>query len=249
VKQLLQTLLGCLGYRIVRRHNDPNATALDRFFYLLKMRGFKPKHILDVGANHGNWTRVALKYFPDIHYTLVEPQDDLKIYVQDLLANNPKIRWIGAGVADKPGTMPFTIAVHDVSSSFAFTADEVKAAGYRQIDLPLTTLNEIVRTSDAPLPDIVKIDAEGFDLRVLAGASDLVGKTDIFLLEAMVCCEGRENTLSRVIQTMTNAGYRVLDFTDLNYSPKYGLLWLCEVAFLRNAAHLLDGADSYDGVA
>ena len=233
----------------MRRHNDPNATALDRFFYLLKMRGFKPKHILDVGANHGNWTRVALKYFPDIHYTLVEPQDDLKIYVQDLLANNPKIRWIGAGAADKPGTMPFTIAVHDVSSSFAFTADEVKAAGYRQIDLPLTTLNEIVRTSDAPLPDIVKIDAEGFDLRVLAGASDLVGKTDIFLLEAMVCCEGRENTLSWVIQTMTNAGYRVLDFTDLNYSPKYGLLWLCEVAFLRNAAHLLDGADSYDGVA
>ena len=105
MKQLLQTLLGCLGYRIVRRHNDPNATALDRFFYLLKMRGFKPKHILDVGANHGNWTRVALKYFPDIHYTLVEPQDDLKIYVQDLLANNPKI-FAGSGLAQRINPAP-----------------------------------------------------------------------------------------------------------------------------------------------
>ena len=38
-------------------------------------------------------------------------------------------------------------------------------------------------SSGAGLPEMVKIDAEGFDLKVLAGASDLLGKTDIFLVE------------------------------------------------------------------
>jgi FkbM family methyltransferase len=40
------------------------------------------------------------------------------------------------------------------------------------------TLNKLVASSDAGLPEMVKIDAEGFDLKVLAGASDLLAKTD-----------------------------------------------------------------------
>jgi FkbM family methyltransferase len=185
---------------------------------------------------------------------LVEPQDHLRTHVQDLLARDGKIRWIGAGVGDKPGTLPFTISYRDYDSSFAPTPQAAKAAGMRQIEVPVTTLNEIVRTNDAPFPDMVKIDAEGFDLKVLTGASELVGKTEIFLLEATICVPGKltisgqdfENTLGNVIQTMARAGYRILDITDLNRSPKYGVLWLCEVAFLRNASHLLDGVDSYE---
>jgi hypothetical protein len=55
-----------------------------------------------------------------------------------------------------------------------------------------------------------------------------------------------ENTLEKVIQTMAHAGYRILDITELNRSPKHGALWLCEVAFLRNASRLFDGIDSFD---
>jgi FkbM family methyltransferase len=119
-----------------------------------------------------------LKYFPDAYYTLVEPQDHLRIHVQDLLGRGGKIRWIGTGAGDKPGILPFTIPHRDDSSSFIPTREAAKAAGTRQIEVPVTTLNEIVRSTDAPFPDLVKIDAEGFDLRVLAGASELVGKTD-----------------------------------------------------------------------
>jgi FkbM family methyltransferase len=244
-KRIIQTYfdLTSSDYRIVRRNEGASR---DIFFHLLKERGFKPKHILDIGANHGYWTRDALKYFPDAHYTLVEPQDELKTHVQDLLSNNAKIRWIGAGAGAEPGTMTFTHSYRDDSSSFVFTADDAKAARYRQIDLPVTTLNEIVRTSDAPFPDMVKIDAEGLDIQVFTGASDLVGKTDIFLLEATICAPNFENTLANVIQIMGRAGYRVFDFTELNRSPTRGVLWACEVAFLRNGSDLLDGIVSYE---
>ena len=244
LKHLVQVCLIKLGYRLVRT-TEP----LDAFFSLLKERGFTPKHIVDVGANHGDWTRRALKYFPDAYYTLVDPQDHLRTHVQDLLGTDGKIRWIGAGAGDKPGTLPLAISYRDDSSSFTEAA---KAAGIRQIEVPVTTLNEIVRTRDAPFPDLVKIDAEGFDLRVLAGASELVGKTDIFLLEATVCAEATisqksfESSLGNVIQAMAHAGYRIFDITELNRSPKYRVLSLCETAFLRKGSHLLEGVASYE---
>ena len=132
------------------------------------------------GANHGYWTRTSLKYFPDVYYTLIEPQDFLRENVQDLLAREDgKIRWIGAGASDKLGTLPFTISDTDVTSTF-ITSDAAKAHAIRQIEVPVITLNEIVRTSTAPFPELVKIDAEGFDLKVIAGASELLGRTDIF---------------------------------------------------------------------
>src|ERR1700726_1451017 len=116
-------------------------------FLVLKRRGFSPNHIVDVGANHGYWTRTSLKYFPDVYYTLIEPQDFLRENVQDLLAREDgKIRWIGAGASDKLGTLPFTISDTDVTSTF-ITSDAAKAHAIRQIEVPVITLNEIVRTS------------------------------------------------------------------------------------------------------
>jgi FkbM family methyltransferase len=244
MKKIIQSCFNAFGLRIIRIRNAPIAN-LEVFFSILKERGFSPKHIVDVGANHGTWTRRALNYFPSAHYTLVEPQDYLKRDVQDLLASNSKIRWIGAGAGDKQGVLPFTVSYHDVSSTFILTPDAAKG-GVHQIEVPVTTLNEIVRSSDAPFPDMIKIDAEGFDLRVLAGASELIGKTDVFLLEATICAtidgsEAFENSLGNVIHAMADAGYHIIDITDLNRSPKYGVLWLCEAAFLRNGSGLLDG--------
>ena len=116
----------------------------------------------------------------------------------------------------------------------------------RQIEVPVVTLNEIVQTSSAPFPEMVKIDAEGFDLKVIAGASELIGRTDIFFLETTICAQGFDNTLANAIATMSQAGYRVIDITDLNRSPKDGVLWLCEVAFLRNESPLLANINSYE---
>jgi hypothetical protein len=55
---------------------------------------------------------------------------------------------------------------------------------------------------------MAKIDAEGSDLKVLRGASSLLGKTDVLIAEAEVC-GNYENSVAEVIQFMANAGYAV----------------------------------------
>lgn len=251
VKNLVQSTLKKFGLRLVRSDSPAQATASpsafntgpDCFFAALKGLGFHPKHIIDIGANRGSWTRKAILYFPEAHYTLVEPQDHLKVHLQDLLARGCKITWINAGAADHSGTLPFTISYRDDSSTFDPTLTD---AGAARISVPVVTLNEIVSKSSAPQPEIIKIDAEGFDLKVLAGASDLLGKTDVFFVEVTICCPGHENTIARVVKRMDEAGYRVVDVTDINRSPKYGVLWLCELAFLRNDSPLFANVTSYE---
>jgi FkbM family methyltransferase len=225
-----------LGYQPITSAGF-RSEALNPFLSLLKSFGFAPKHVIDIGANKGDWTRAAIQFFPDANYTLVEPQDNLKSHIDDLIRDGYKIRWINAGAGEQAGSLIFTFAGRDDSSTFVISQEQAVAQGLHQEMVEVRTLNDIVATSNLPLPEMVKIDAEGFDLKVLSGASALLGKTEVFLAEAAICAN-LDNTLAKMIDRMSELKYRLVDITDLNRSPRIGALWLCEVAFVRDESPL-----------
>jgi FkbM family methyltransferase len=229
LKRAAKSALRSIGYEIRALKHTCD---LDLFFGLLDRLRFKASHIVDVGANQGNWTRTAVRYFPQALYTLVEPQQHLRASVQDLEASH-QIRWVNAGCADAPGFLPLAVAERDYSSSTFVRVNWAK----RTIRVEVKTLDQVV--ADEPVPELVKIDAEGYDIKVIDGAKTLLGKTDVFLIEAMICGPF-ENTTQAVINRMAQAGYSILDITDLNRSLKTGSLYLVELAFARNGSALLE---------
>ena len=240
VKTLIQSLLRPFGLRLTRlKPVQPFGT--DVLFEVLRRFGFSPKHIVDIGANHGNWTRVALRFFPEAHYTLLEPQDWLKIHIQDLQAAGRNIRWINAGASDISGTLPFYISHRDDSSTFLRAPENPLPA----TPMKIWSLDDLLVEYSLPVPELVKIDAEGFDLQVVRGAKTLLGKTDVFLLEAAVLCPF-ENSIAATIKFMVENDYRLIDITEIDRSPKDNVLWLIELAFLRNGCRLLSTATSYE---
>ena len=246
MRALIQSLLRPFGLRLSRlrdeRGPDYGASVL---FSSLKRFGFSPRVVLDVGANRGNWTRAALKYFPAAQYVLIEPQDHLKVCVQDLIDSGYKIRWVHAGVADQSCMLPFFVSDRDDSSSFLPREKQSQTRVASETMVPVETLDALLSKYNLPVPDMVKIDAEGFDLKVMRGASSLIGKTEVFLLEAGVLCPF-ENAVAPVLSTMADFGYRLVDITELNRSPKHGVLWLTELAFLRSSSPLLASVTSYE---
>jgi FkbM family methyltransferase len=230
-------IFGKLGFE--RKHNHKSSNTFGKndllrtFYTNLKMMGFTPKHIIDVGANHGTWTRETLRYFEEAHYTLIEPQEWLKSSFQDLLDKNYNINYLVAGAGSKVGSFKFTIVDRDDSCNFRYTEEEAKRLGYKQVDVPIITLNDLVKSNDKPFPDIVKIDAEGLDIEVLKGASELFGKTEIFMVEAGVMNKEFENSFLKIINFMDSQNYRLFDITDLNrpFFPK--VLWLVELVFIK----------------
>ncbi len=236
-RRILNALIRRLGY---------SPLPLGECLRALKGMGFHPKHIMDVGANHGEWTRRALRYFPEAEYTLLEPQDWLRRHVEDLLKSNPRVHWHGVGAGESPGMLKLTLAERDDSSSFRFTPEEAQALGRRQIEIPIVTIEQSVRETGRPIPDMIKIDAEGTDLAVLRGAGACLGVTELIFVEAGVMHKKIANDVLSVMQTMSGYGYRLFDVTDLNRTRCHGALWLVELAFVKVGGKLDEAVSSYD---
>ncbi|OAD91220.1 FkbM family methyltransferase [Aequorivita soesokkakensis] len=210
---------------------------LENFFSNIKTMGFTPKHIVDVGANHGTWTREAIKYFPTAQFSLIEPQNWLQPSFQDLLDNNPKIKYYPMGVGSEVGSFKFTIVDRDDSCSFRFTEEEAKARGFEQKEIAVSTINELFKDAQ-PAPDLIKIDAEGLDLRVLEGASNFFGTTEILMVEAGVGNKNIENNALNVIAFMDKKGYSLFEITEMNRPFKPKMLWLLELVFVKRGGIL-----------
>jgi FkbM family methyltransferase len=247
MKRVIRYLLRKAGYQLIKTPSKPpepidylemNKIIHNELFSNLKEVGFNPGHIVDIGANHGSWTRQTLRYFPKARYTLLEPQESLKYSIRDLLESNPNVQFYPMGVGSKKGVMKFTILDRDDSSSFSFSKEEADKMGFEQVDVPVTTLNDLVTEENLPPPDLVKIDAEGLDLDVLAGCSNFMGKTEMFMVEVGMGNKRIDNSFLNVINFMNDHGYRLFEITEFNRPYKPSFLWLLEAVFVKKNGFL-----------
>lgn len=253
MKKLIRNLAYRLGYTISKNSNTINfenkclqvenkQSLLVTFYNNLKNVNFYPKFVVDIGANTGTWTRQLLHHFPNAHVLMIDPQENLKDNFEDLLGEN--VKYLPMGASNKNDVLLFTIHERDDSCSFIYSKEEADKMGLEQLEIPVKTLNSIIKENNFPCPDIIKIDAEGLDLEVIEGASDFYGKTEVFLVEASVCCSTYKNTVTEIIKSMDQSGYQMYEITDLNRPfPETPILWLIEIAFVRKNGVILSNVN------
>jgi hypothetical protein len=71
MKNHIQSIFKLFGFEL---HRTDGRGTLGGALRHLKERGFSPAHVVDGGASDGRWARIAQRYFPAAHYTLVEMQ-------------------------------------------------------------------------------------------------------------------------------------------------------------------------------
>jgi FkbM family methyltransferase len=223
-------------YRITHHSKFPKGDLI-AFFYQLAARGFFPRHIIDVGANQGKWSRKAHSVFPDCTFTLIEPQREMQPKLETFCRRVPGSRWICAGAGSEPGELTLTVNPDTVSTSFTVSEQEARECAFERRVVPIVTLDEVVREGHGRIPDLVKIDAEGFEPLVMHGARSLIGKTEVFLLEA--CLKPPPPhwpTTLELLTMMDEYGYDLFDITTLQRHE--GELALAEIAFVRRGGCL-----------
>ena len=87
------------------------------FFQDIRARGFSPKFVLDVGANQGNWTRMAKIVFPQAGFLLIDPQAEMKNSLDDICSNFEVVTWIEAGAGSREGKLVQTEISDDLRGS------------------------------------------------------------------------------------------------------------------------------------
>jgi FkbM family methyltransferase len=208
-------------------------------FLRLSKRGFRPTHVVDVGAHKGQWSLDAHRVFPDCAFTLVEPLAEMKPYLDRACRELKRAKWVVAGAGEANGTLEFTVQPNlYAASSFSVPEALAREKGLERRSVPVVTVDSLCEQSEFPTPEVVKIDAEGLDLAVVRGARKLIGVAELFFLESPLVPGNSDQTFHSMVEFMKTNGYEPYDFTEFVRDPADGTLGAVEIAFARRDGYL-----------
>jgi len=208
------------------------------FLEYCRWLGFRPQSIVDVGANRGEWSRMAADVFPDAEFLLVEPQREMAEPLATLTRSSPRFRLaaVAAGAEDGEGIQTIWDDLEGSSFLPPVDPDALTRGGQRRT--PIRRLDGLL-AEWGRVPDLVKLDVEGFELEVLAGAPSIFGTTELLVLETSLYRfhEGQP-LLREIVDFLAGRGYEMFDLAGRVRRPVDGALALLDVAFVRARGQL-----------
>jgi FkbM family methyltransferase len=204
------------------------------FLKTVNDRGFSPRGIIDVGANRGDWTKLALNLFPKANILMIEPQSEMVAPLEQICREHPNVEFIQAGAGPSPGELIQTIWDDLAGSSFLPHATQEHLSSGKQRLTRIITIADEVQKRPHFHPDLVKLDIQGFEIEALKGATPLFGVTELFILETSLY-----EFLPRIPLThdcftfMRSKGYDFYDVTGFIRRPFDGALAQIDIAFAK----------------
>ncbi len=125
--------------------------------------------ILDIGANHGEWTRGVWQALGRGQYFAYEPQEACRPRLMD--SSVPALTIIQSAVSDQSGEMDLYSDAAGSGLASLYERSETYLRRPTQVErVPVTTVDEELKAQGLERVDFMKIDVEGAELRVLQGA-------------------------------------------------------------------------------
>jgi FkbM family methyltransferase len=237
-KDLVRKAVRRAGYEI-RRAGPAGPLAsggidsMSQFLRSLKARGMQPRCILDVGANQGDWATLAAKIFPAASLILVEPQQEMAAPLARFCSSHHAARFHLAGAAAIAGEAVLTVWEDLQGSSYLPAQDPSAIRAGRQRKTPMVTIDSILL--DGEVPDIVKLDIQGYEIEALRGASRLFGPTEVFVLEACLFeFSPGMPSIFELIEFMHARDYVLYDICGFLRRPLDGALGAIDLAFVKS---------------
>jgi len=202
--------------------------------------GFRPRFCIDVGAYHGEWTRLFKTVFPESKVLMIEAQQAKRPVLQEVAkcyCNDVSIEIALLGATDDQ-IVTFT-EMETGSSVFAETSP------YDRITREKTTcrLDTLLARGNYSDVDFLKLDVQGYELEVLKGAQTAISQAKVVLLEAsFVPINAGCPLISEIIAFLNSRGFRLFDFCS-QIRRRDGVLWQTDLMCIREASELLPAAE------
>lgn len=201
--------------------------------------GFSPAGIVDIGANSGEWSRMARSVFPDCPIAMFD--------------GNPRYQPVLAAAARELGKASHTIAVlgPQAKEQVVFYSSGPRSSVLVELTtLPRAAEQQPMRTLDesigqtalgSPVPAglLMKLDVQGFELEVLRGGMSTLSKAELLILETSLLPYNEGGpTFAEVVKFMDDAGFAAFDFCGQFRRQTDLALCQTDVAFVRRDSEL-----------
>jgi FkbM family methyltransferase len=130
--------------------------------------------VFDIGAHFGYWTRLCKAVFPDAAVHAFEPLDAhrLKFIEHTRNLHNVALHDLALDSEEGVGTL-FLTSSTDSSSILRTTnriQEEYRVRETGAVGIKKDTLDHMISSSLVPIPELIKLDTQGSEIRVLLGA-------------------------------------------------------------------------------
>ena len=174
----------------------------------LKVAAPDVKSFMDVGANVGEWTDQLLSYAgSDIEGFLYEPSKSAMEKLEARFGRDSRLVLSPAALGDDCGMATF----HEepAAGQTASLLEGVSIDSAKEVTVPLTTLDNEFDKRGISFIDILKIDAEGYDGRILKGAKTLISqhRFGIIQFEYNTSWLKARFTLAEALNLLEDGGY------------------------------------------
>jgi FkbM family methyltransferase len=175
----------------------------------------EPATVIDVGAGAG--TPALYEAFPDAHHVLIEPLVEFETALQALVAEG-RAEYIPTAVGTENGETTLNVT-SDLYSTSALRRTAAQAAEGIPRQVPITTLDALLRERQWTPPFCLKIDVEGYEHAVIEGAREVLDRTELIVAEVSVSrrFDGALNS-AELIGLMSSHGFEVADVVDAGVS-------------------------------
>jgi FkbM family methyltransferase len=192
--------------------------------------------VVDVGANVGYYTMLAASIVGEAgRVCAIEPSPDLYRCLEKNVKANciPQVQTVPIALGDADGDLNLYVPKHRGNNTPTMIAN----AGGRPVRVRVRTLDQFMNESSLHKIDLLKIDVEGYEARVLAGAKQALSSGKI----GSVLCEFNDYWLqqagssARQLWTLlTAAGFE--DVTRPTSTPTFRVGCLETRLLVRGAA-------------
>ena len=216
-----------ISYRVV--HNQAVANSDMETWTCLKDHGFRPRTMVDVGAAVGKWTAQVIEIFPDAQFLMVDPLKENESALKALTGVHPNVRYWSGALGSHAGELEFH--VHGDQSSM-FTSEWGKGVEIRRV--PLRTLDVLVKELGFEDVDGLKLDVQGAELEVLAGATETLKRCKVVQVEVMFRHVYERAPLAQeIICFFAAQGFRIFDIASM-FKRKDRALLQADLFFVKD---------------
>lgn len=178
--------------------------------WLLEQVAPGTQSFVDVGANVGNWTDLYLQHCPYIVKALLfDPSESANEALRRRFEDQSSLEVIHAAVGMADGQA--TLFEEPNSGEMSSLVQGVSNPNAVEKRVRVVTLDEEIKLRSLNYVDFLKVDAEGYDLYVLRGASDLLASQKIGYVQFEYNSSWAlaNSTLAAALAFLGSVGYHV----------------------------------------
>ena len=185
-----------------------------------------PRHeaitLVDIGANRGDFSAAVLGHCGIKRALLVEPQEDRCAELKARFAD-PRFAISNYALLERPGSADLQILGADSCSSLlavkadaGFSDRHIDVSVEKRLAVPVSTLDELLARHEWREPiDLLKIDTQGTELRILRGAAQALASVRLLWIEVSFrsLYEG-DAQFPEIHEFLGRSGFRLFSFHE-----------------------------------